>query len=202
MHTHLGINCIKIKSCLFMLWLQCYLGSHFMSQLLSHSRGAALRSSISCHPVFVFPDHLLRQCSTPLSWDTQRHSFVTSLCAAHLPVTPNDLQWWKSCYCSFGCPLFCCELGIIPVRFLCHGLHEGDLEMSWSSLWKIRGRKTHAWIYNSRVVRAQEMRPRGQVAIVSALEEQLEPALLTAGESCSQQTLVEAVVELSLLLFF
>jgi len=46
------------------------------------------------------------------------------------------------------------------------------------------------------------MRPRGQVAIVSALEEQLEPALLTAGESCSQQTLVEAVVELSLLLFF
>lgn len=83
------------------------------------------------HPAITFPDHLLRQCSTTLSQDTQRHLFFTSLCVVHLPVTPNDLQRWKGCYCSFCCcSLSCCELGILPVTFLRHGLHEGDLETS------------------------------------------------------------------------
>lgn len=163
MRTHLGINCLKPMSCLFILRSQCYLGSRFTNKLVSRSRRVVLRSSASCHPVTTFPDHLLKQCSTTLSRDTRRHLFFASLCACPPPpVTPNDLQRRKSCYCSFCCcSLSCCELGILPLWFLRHGLHEGDLETSRSSLWKTRGRKTHAWIFNSHVVRAQEMRPRG-----------------------------------------
>lgn len=134
MHTHLGINCLRTKSCLFLLRPQHYLGHHFTNQLVSHSR-VVLSSSTSCHPAITFPDHLLRQCSTSLSQDTQRHLFFTSLCVVHLPVTPNDKQRWKSCRCSFcRCSLSCSALGILPVRFLHHGLHEEDLETSRSSL--------------------------------------------------------------------
>lgn len=152
----------KTKSCVFLLWSLFYLEYRFTNQLVSHSRGAVRRSSTSCHPAITFPDHLLRQCSTTLSQHTQRRLFFTSLCVVHLPVTPNDPQRWKSCYCGFCCcSLSCCACRILPVRFIHHGLHEGDLEASWSSLWKTRGRKNHASIFNSRVVRAQEMRPGG-----------------------------------------
>lgn len=96
-------------------------------------------------PRYSFPWPSSKAMLNQLSQDRQRHLFFTKFFVVLLLVLSSDLQHWNCFYCSSCCSRSCCEMGILPVRFLHQGLHE-DLETPWSSPWKTRGRKTHTWM--------------------------------------------------------